>query len=131
MFKEDVKDGDLPHPNDAETFAMAKIPWEAFGDRVHLAALSRFRELAAFRRDIVWPLTATPCADTVSVRHEQGLIVNWMFHAGTLTLALNPTAATIDMPCVIQGTPVWTGDYHQHSEVLRLGVWSAVAWNNR
>lgn len=130
MFQEDVEDGGLPHPNDPATFAIAKLPWEAFGEGQHLAALRRFRELAAFRRENVWPLSASPCTDAVSVRHEQGLIVNWMFQAGTLTIALNPTAGPIDIPCVIQGRPVSTGDYHQHGEVLRLNPWSAVAWRN-
>jgi maltooligosyltrehalose trehalohydrolase len=51
-----------------------------------------------------------------------------MFEGGTLTLALNPTAGAIDMPCIILGAPVSTGDYHQHGEVLRLAAWSAVAW---
>jgi len=128
MFKEPVEDGDLPHPNDPQTFEMAKLPWDAFAQGEHLAALQRFRELAAFRREKVWPLAATPCADAISVRHGQGLIVNWVFEAGTLTLALNPTAAPLDMPCVIQGAPVSTGDFHQHGEVLRLGAWSAIAW---
>jgi len=66
-------------------------------------------------------LTATPCADATSARHGQGIIVNWMFQAGTLTLALNPTAA-IDIPCLIQGAPVYTGDFQQHGEILRLGA---------
>jgi malto-oligosyltrehalose trehalohydrolase len=130
MFMEPVEDGDLPHPNDPLTFEMAKLPWDAFGEDQHLASLRRFRELASFRREKVWPLSATPCTDATSARHGQGLIINWMFQAGTLTLALNPTAAPLDMPCLIQGAPVSTGDFHQHGEVLRLGTWSAIAWRN-
>ena len=130
MFNEEVRDGDLPHPNDKQTFDMAKLPWEAFAEEQHLASLRRFRQLASIRREKVWPLSATPCTDATSARHGQGLIVNWMFQAGTLTLALNPTAAPIDMPCLIQGAPVSSGDFHQHGEVLRLGPWSAIAWNN-
>lgn len=130
MFKEKVEDGDLPHPNDPQTFETAKLPWEAFGEERHLAAISRFRQLASYRRDKVWPLAATNCTDATSVRHGQGLIINWMFEAGTLTLALNPTAGAIDIPCVIQGAPVFSGEFHQHGEVLRLGAWSAVGWRN-
>ncbi len=128
MFKEKVEDGALPHPNDPQTFELAKLPWEAFGDDEHAVALRRFRELASYRREKVWPLAATPCTDATSVRHGQGLIINWMFEAGTLTLALNPTGGAIDMPCIILGGPVSTGDFHQHGEVLRLAAWSAVAW---
>lgn len=130
MFMEDVAVGDLPHPNDPQTFFMAKLPWDAFGEQQHAAALRRFRELASFRREKVWPLSATPFADASTVRHGQGLIVNWMFQAGILTLALNPTAVPVDMPCYIQGAPVSTGEYNQHGEVLRLGPWSAIAWRN-
>jgi maltooligosyltrehalose trehalohydrolase len=130
MFKEDVPDGGLPHPNDPDTFQLAKLPWSAFGYDQHRAALDRFRDLARIRREKVWPLTATPCTNATSARHGKGLIVNWMFEAGTLTLALNPTTAPIDMPCLILGAPVSTGVYHQHGEVLRLGPWSALAWSN-
>jgi maltooligosyltrehalose trehalohydrolase len=130
MFKEDVPDGGLPHPNDPGTYQSAKLPWQAFGEQQHSDALARFRELASFRREKVWPLSATACTDAKSTRHGQGLIVNWMFEAGTLTLALNPTGAPLDMPCMIRGAPVSTGDFHQHGEVLRLGPWSAVAWRN-
>lgn len=130
MFMEDVRDGDLPHPNDPHTFAMAKLPWDAFTKEQHVAALRRFRELASFRREKVWPMSATPCTQTSSARHGQGLIINWMFQTGTLTLALNPTAASVDIPCLIQGAPVSTGEFHQHGEVLRLGPWSAIAWRN-
>jgi maltooligosyltrehalose trehalohydrolase len=128
MFQEKVEDGALPHPNDPQTFEMAKLPWDAFGEDEHVAALRRFQELASYRREKVWPLSASPCTDATSVRHGQGLIINWMFEAGTLTLALNPTAGAIDMPCIILGAPVSTGDFHQHGEVLRLAAWSAVAW---
>ncbi|HTO29202.1 MAG TPA: malto-oligosyltrehalose trehalohydrolase, partial [Devosia sp.] len=130
IFMENVRDGDLPHPNDPRTFAMAKLPWELVAEEQHVASLRRFRELASFRRDKVWPLSATPCTGTSSARHGQGLIINWMFEAGTLTLALNPTAAPVDMPCLIQGAPVSTGEFNQHGEVLRLGPWSAIAWRN-
>lgn len=130
MFKEDVQDGALPHPNDPLTFQSAKVPWEAFAEEQHLAALRRFRELASYRREQVWPLAATPCLDATSARQGQGLIVNWMFEAGVLSIALNATGGPIDMACVIRGAPVSTGSFDQHGEVLRLGPWSAVAWRS-
>jgi malto-oligosyltrehalose trehalohydrolase len=130
MFKENVGDGDLPHPNDPKTFQSAKLPWHDFPKEQHLASLRRFRELASIRREKVWPLSGTPCTDATSARHGNGLIINWMFEAGTLTLALNPTSIPEDVPCAIQGAPVSTGQYDQHGEVLRLGPWSAVAWRN-
>jgi malto-oligosyltrehalose trehalohydrolase len=130
MFQEDVEEGDLPHPNDPHTFEMAKFPWAQLEREQNRAALERFRQLAGFRRDMVWPLAATPCTDATSVRNGKGLIVNWMFEAGTLSLALNPSDGPIDMPCMLQDGPVSTGQFCQHGEVLRLGPWSAVAWRN-
>jgi maltooligosyltrehalose trehalohydrolase len=35
------------------------------------------------------------------------------------------------MPCLIRGAPISTGEFHQHGEILRLGPWSAIAWNDR
>jgi 1,4-alpha-glucan branching enzyme len=131
VFGESVADGALPHPNDPATFGRAKIDWNAFGLEPHEASLDRFRELAGYRRDIVWPLAATPCIDAFTARHESGCVVNWVFEAGTLTVALNASPQGHDLPCVIMGKPVSTGSYDQHGEILRLGPWSAVAWKRR
>jgi maltooligosyltrehalose trehalohydrolase len=128
MFSEEIEDGTLPHPNDPQTFATAKLAWDDFSQEGHVAALRRFRELARIRRDMVWPLAATPCIDTRTARRGTALIVNWVFEAGTLTLALNASAGAIDIPCVIQSAPVSTGIYSQQGENLHLGAWSAVAW---
>jgi maltooligosyltrehalose trehalohydrolase len=130
IFNEDVPDGGLPHPNDPATFEKAKLPWEAFGEEDHRAALERFRQLAGYRRDLVWPLTATPCRESRSARHDQGIIVSWEFEAGTLNLALNPSAHALDMPCALTGVPLSTGSFDLLGDVLRLGPWSAVAWRS-
>jgi maltooligosyltrehalose trehalohydrolase len=130
MFKEDVQQGALPHPNDPQTFESAKLVWEDFGQDQHRAALERFRQLSAWRRENVWPLTATPCQDATSIRLGRCLIVNWLFEAGTLTLVLNPNEGPMDIPCLVRGAPIVTGEYDQHGEVLRLGAWSALAWRS-
>jgi maltooligosyltrehalose trehalohydrolase len=130
IFNEEVADGGLPHPNDPATFEKAKLPWAAYEKEEHRAALTRFRELAGFRRDIVWPLTATPCEDATSARHEQGIIVSWIFAAGALNLALNPSGHALDMPCTLTGAPLSTGSFDLQGDVLRLGPWSAVAWRS-
>ncbi|RYE09768.1 MAG: malto-oligosyltrehalose trehalohydrolase [Hyphomicrobiales bacterium] len=85
MFKEEVEDGDLPHPNDPATFDSAKLPWAAYDEAGHRAALDRFRQLAVYRRDMVWPLASTPCVDARSARHDQGIVVTWAFEAGSLS----------------------------------------------
>jgi maltooligosyltrehalose trehalohydrolase len=130
IFKEGVADGALPHPNDPRTFSLAKLPWSDFAHPEHLEAIHRFRQLARWRREKVWPLTATPCLDAFGTRHEHGVIVNWRFERGTLSLVYNASSTSQDMPCLVQGAPVSTGDYHQYGEVLRLGPWSALAWNS-
>jgi maltooligosyltrehalose trehalohydrolase len=129
IFHEDVGDGDLPEPNDPETFAQAKLRWneyEQMEDR--RASLARFRTLAGWRRELVWPLSSTPCLNASSARQGNGLVVNWTFEAGVLSMALNPTDAPIDLACDILGSPVTTGDFGQHADLLRLGPWSGVAW---
>jgi 1,4-alpha-glucan branching enzyme len=131
MFNEDVEEGQLPHPNDPKTFERAKLRWDEYGEEGHLAALDRFRQLGAWRRDHVWPLSATPCLAADSARQGRGVIVNWTFEAGVLTLVLNPSGTPSDLACVIRGAPVSTGWFDQHGEVLRLGPWSAVAWRPR
>jgi malto-oligosyltrehalose trehalohydrolase len=131
IFKEDVKEGELPDPNDPATFAEAKLDWSEFDLPRGIEALARFRELARWRRELVWPLAATPSHHAISVRRGNAIIVTWFFAAGALTLAVNPTNAALDFECVITGMPVSTGEWHQHGEVLRLGPWSAVAWSSR
>jgi maltooligosyltrehalose trehalohydrolase len=128
IFNEDVKDGGLPDPNDPATFEMAKLRWDEYYDAERRAALERFRTLARFRREMVWPLAATACLSSSSARQGNCLIVNWAFQAGTLSMALNPSDNPMDIACVICGAPVSTGEFSQHGEVLRLGGWSAVAW---
>jgi maltooligosyltrehalose trehalohydrolase len=128
IFKQDVKDGDLPDPNSVETFLSAKIPWEEFEWQDRRDALRRFQTLAGYRRDLVWPLLKSVCLDAKSVRQGNAIIVNWVFEDGTLSMALNPADQPADIACVITSTPVSTGDYSQHGEVLRLSAWSAVVW---
>ncbi len=131
MFHEDVKEGDLPDPNDPRTFEMAKLNWSDFEKPEHLASLERFRQLAKWREQLVWPLTATPCLDATTARQGNCLIVNWVFEAGTLSMALNPTDVPMDIACIIRGLPVASDAFSQHGEVLRLGAWTAVAWSSR
>ncbi|QQR38673.1 alpha-amylase family glycosyl hydrolase [Devosia rhizoryzae] len=128
IFNEDVEDGGLPDPNDPATFAMAKIDWSDFDQPQSQASLARFRELAQWRKDHVWPLTGSKCLDARSGRQGNAVVVNWIFESGTLSMALNPTNTPTDLACTITAPPLSTGDYSQEGEVLRLGAWSAVAW---
>jgi 1,4-alpha-glucan branching enzyme len=127
-FGEDVKDGDLPDPNDPATFESAVLDWNAFSEPDRRAALDRFRTLAAWRRERLWPLSATPCLDARTGRQGAAIVVSWIFEAGTLTMALNPSDLPADIACDITTSPVSTGEFSQQDHVLRLGPWSAVAW---
>lgn len=132
LFKQpEVKDGDLPDPNDPATFMSAKLPWDDYYAEHNRNAIARFRELAGLRRKYVWPLTASLFVDARSVRRGNALIVTWEFEAGHLTMALNPTNAPVDIDCAVWGRPVSTGEWSQNGDVLRLGRWSAVAWSSQ
>jgi maltooligosyltrehalose trehalohydrolase len=128
IFEEPVADGGLPDPNDPATFESAKLDWSEFDLDQRRAALSRFRALAAWRRDNVWPLTCTTCLDTRTARHGTAILVSWIFEGGTLTMALNAADKPTDIACVITSAPMTTGDFSQMGEVLRLNAWSAAAW---
>ena len=92
MFHENIEQGGLPDPNDPAHFEQARLRWSEFDEKPERrAALDRFRQLGGWRRDMVWPLAATPCVDAQFVPHGNCLIVNWVFEIGTLTMALNPT----------------------------------------
>lgn len=131
MFHEDVADGDLPDPGDPETFQQSKLVWSEFEQDERQAALRRFRKLAGWRRDLVWPLLKTTCLSSVSTRRDQCIIVTWEFEAGWLTIALNPSDWPHDIACTIRGMPVSTGSFDQSGKTLRLGAWSAVAWTSQ
>ena len=128
IFNEDVEEGGLPDPSDPETFEMSKFAWDELALPERQAALERFRQLAAWRRELVWPLLETTSLSAVSWRHDQCLIVTWGFEAGWLSMALNPSDEPHDLVCELTGPPVHTGTYEQQGDRLRLGAWSAVAW---
>jgi malto-oligosyltrehalose trehalohydrolase len=128
IFHEEVEAGELPDPSDPETFERSKFAWEELGMPERQAALERFRELAGWRRELVWPLLKTRCLSAVSWRHDQCLVITWGFEAGWLSIALNPSDEAHDMVCEAGAAPVGTGSYEQDGETLRLGAWSAIAW---
>jgi maltooligosyltrehalose trehalohydrolase len=127
-FKETIPPGGLPDPNAKSTFQSAKLNWPEFGRDEVQSSLARFRLLAGWRRDYVWPLTATPCLESRCVRAGSGIVVNWIFEAGTLSIALNPSDRPVDIFCVLTAVPISTGEYAQNGELLRLGAWAGVAW---
>lgn len=130
MFHEQVEDGALPDPRNEATFQMSKLGWDEFALPERQASLARFRQLTAWRRDLVWPLLATTCLSSISTRRDRCIVVTWEFEAGWLTIAVNPSDWAHDIACRITAMPVATGWYDQNGETLRLGAWSAVAWTS-
>jgi malto-oligosyltrehalose trehalohydrolase len=128
IFKEDVEEGDLPDPNDPQTFQMSKLAWDEYAMPERQAALARFRELAGWRRELVWPMLKTKCRSATSSRHDRCVVVTWEFDAGWLAIALNPSDEPHEFACAPRAAPVSTGSFEQRGERLRLGSWSAVAW---
>lgn len=125
MFKRPIPSGGLPDPNERATFLRAKLEWDNPSDA---PALEKFRRLAKWRRDMVWPLLATDCQDAVSARQGDCILVTWIFDAGTLSMALNPTAKPCQINAAVDGMPVATGTFHHSGETLSLGAWSAIVW---
>ncbi|MGN6486368.1 MAG: alpha-amylase family glycosyl hydrolase [Devosia sp.] len=130
IFAEMVPEGGLPDPNDPATFEAAKLDWAEYAEPERQASLQRFRALAGYRRELVWPLSATISLYSHSARQGDGIIVNWVFQAGTLSMALNPTDAPIALDCLVRGRAVCAGSYAAAGESLQLAPWSAVAWNS-
>jgi maltooligosyltrehalose trehalohydrolase len=128
MFKEKLPPGGLPDPNATETFDMARLDWDGFSAPDAVAALARFRQLAQYRRDIVWPLTSSVCRAAHSARQENGLIITWVFEAGTYSMALNPQDKAIGLECKVDRPAAATGTHRVDGERLELGPWSAIVW---
>ncbi|NMA98555.1 MAG: malto-oligosyltrehalose trehalohydrolase [Phyllobacteriaceae bacterium] len=129
IFEEKLPPEGLPYPNDEATFQMATIDWSDYETEIARAALDRFRTLSAWRREHVWPLAATPCHDATCLRIGNALILNWIFEAGTLSMALNPNDEPAKFECEPGPGTVHTGEFSQSGNMLRLTPWTAVSWN--
>lgn len=127
VFKQSVEEGDLPEPGDLQTFLSAKLPMHVML-KERCDALERFKQLAGWRRERLWPLTATPCLEARTSRQGNSIIVTWEFKAGCISMALNPTGAPVEIACSIADDHVTTGLVQRQGEVVRLGPWSAVSW---
>lgn len=131
IFDEDVEDGDLPDPQDPATFAMAKLDWSQYHQPQHREAIDHFRQMAAIRREQIWPLAATKCLNAWSARQGNGIICSWLYEAGCHNMALNPTAVEIEMSFHCNGVPAAiVGGYHREGERAWLKPWSAIIWRN-
>jgi maltooligosyltrehalose trehalohydrolase len=130
MFGQPVEDGGLPDPTDPATFASAKLDWSAFDRTEHREALARFRELAAVRREIIWPLTGSKCLHSWSARQGNGVIVTWVYEMGTYNMVLNPTAEPGDLEIRLGEPAASTGTFQRIDGGLRLGPWSALVWRS-
>jgi malto-oligosyltrehalose trehalohydrolase len=90
VFHTKVAPGGLADPQDVATFSGSRLDWEAFGRPEHERALARFKELAAIRRAILWPLTASAYVTSASARQDDALIVTWQYCGGDLQHGAQP-----------------------------------------
>jgi 1,4-alpha-glucan branching enzyme len=128
IFMTRVEPGSLPDPQDEQTFEESKLDWDAYGQKVHREALDRFKELAALRRELVWPLTATKCLNAWSARQGNGLIVTWQYEAGTYNMVLNPTGAEVEVDVSLHEPAASMGRFEFHDGRVRIWPWSALVW---
>ena len=130
IFNETIEPGALPDPQSEETFHAAKLDWDAFGEPEHAAALARFRELCAFRRELIWPLSASKCLSSRSARQGNGIIVTWEYEAGTYSMLLNPTGEAATMSVALGPPAASTGRFEFHNGTVRVSPWSALVWRS-
>ena len=130
VFQTKVEPGSLPDPQSPETFARSKLDWDAYERPEHLAALERFRELCALRRELVWPLAATHCRAARSARQGNGLIVTWQYDAGAYNMVLNPTGEQVEVEISLRDPAASTGRFEFHNGRVRVWPWSALVWRS-
>jgi malto-oligosyltrehalose trehalohydrolase len=130
IFNEAVEPGSLPDPQDPETFHKAKLDWDEYRLREHEEALARFRELTAFRRELIWPLSSTKCLESSSARQGDGIIVTWHYEAGTYSMLLNPTRDIVEMTASLGKPAASTGRFAFHNGRIKVWPWSALVWRS-
>lgn len=82
----------FPDPLADQTFASAKLDPADFATEEARAQLGAFRDLAALRRSLVWPLTAGRYEGSRLERAGDVLALTWRFAAGPLVMVLNAGA---------------------------------------
>ncbi|MFK8252798.1 malto-oligosyltrehalose trehalohydrolase [Ancylobacter terrae] len=132
-FFRDHDAGSFPDPLDEATFRAATLRAEDFETAPAREELAAFRALADTRRALVWPLTDGAFVGADMVRETGGLLVTWHFAAGSLAMALNPTAAParITVAAGVAGTEpaARVGDVALTADgALALGAFAAAVW---
>ncbi|HSI41086.1 MAG TPA: alpha-amylase family glycosyl hydrolase [Xanthobacteraceae bacterium] len=118
-----------PDPLAAETFQAAKLRVEAFDTAGARTALAAFRDLAAKRRRLVWPLAASGFTDAVAERRGGTLAVRWQAPAGALLLVLNPTDTPAAAGCPDRAPDASVGTVARAGSGIALGAFSAALWS--
>lgn len=130
VFHNKVEPGSLPDPQALQTFEKSKLDWDAYGQREHLEAMARFRELTAMRRELIWPLTATKCLSAWSARQGDAIIVTWQYEAGFYNMLLNPTGAEALVEISLAAPAASTGRFEFHGSKVKIWPWSALVWRS-
>jgi malto-oligosyltrehalose trehalohydrolase len=122
---------DLPDPIAQNTFQSAKLDWDGFETPTRRAALEEFRGLASTRRQIVWPLAATPYRRAAVERDGDAIAVTWTYDAGRLTLAVNLSdrPGTVRVGAAEEAASIGTA--RRESGRVAFGAWSAMLLADR
>jgi maltooligosyltrehalose trehalohydrolase len=116
---------DLPDPLARSTVEMARLDWDELGGE----AVAGFRDLAALRRRLVWPLAASGHRSTRGTRDGDAIIVEWRYKAGTLTLAANFGEAEVRFDKAA-GRPAHSiGRVMVEGDAATLAPWSLAVWS--
>jgi maltooligosyltrehalose trehalohydrolase len=119
---------DLPDPLSEDTFRSAKLPREGIAGAEASARLERFRNLAALRRRLIWPLLHSGHRSTSAERTGSAILVTWDFHGGRLALAVNLAAEGAEIAAPDAAPAHATGAVEVRAGRVSLGPWSVAAW---
>lgn len=115
---------DLPDAWAPETLEAARIGrgrWEA-------EAIERFRALADLRARLIRPLLASRYGGARSTRQGDALLLAWTFEAGTLSMAVNPTAAPQTVAASLPAEGTACGTVRIRPDGTELGPFTLVLW---
>ncbi|HGK4754702.1 TPA: malto-oligosyltrehalose trehalohydrolase [Enterobacter cloacae] len=95
-------DGDVPDPNDEQTFARSKLDWHNVTTAQGKSWLRFTRSLLVLRHRYLVPLLRPGgTVEGIIVKTAPGMVaVSWSFPTGTLSLALNIGNKPVDVPAL-------------------------------
>lgn len=120
--------GQIPDPQACDTFASAKLRWEALAEPAHAECLDWYRRILRVRRNSILPALGGigEYAGSYDVIADGAVVVRWRLEGGELTVAANLSSAEVRgfPPCL--GTVLWQEG--EAGDDGHFGSWS-VRWS--